>query len=185
MMQGYAFAERNGTAMKIKKTFPKIRADLCRINGKTTIIAAAAVLIVGFLVFISVGRSRIYSCLLLPSFAPPRIIFPIVWTILYLLIGGCAGAVYGVRDKCFETLKYKSLLFFVLMLFLNYVWYPVFFGAGARFIALIICGALIAITLPIRVMFGKFFHTAKLIMTVYLVWLCFSFLLCLAIVLIN
>lgn len=41
----------------------------------------------------------IYKYLNKPSLAPPSIIFPIVWTILYILMGISAYLIYKSNDK--------------------------------------------------------------------------------------
>ena len=150
--------------MRIKNIWQRICADLRRINIRTTLIFAIAVLVGGILVSIFGGNRGLYSVIIRPAFAPPAFVFAIVWTILYFLIGAAAGAVFGFEDKCLEAVKYKGLFLFVLMLFFNYIWYPLFFGGGMFFIALLDILVMIILSLAIRKLFGKIYFTAKLIM---------------------
>lgn len=171
--------------MRIKNIWQRICADLRRINIRTTLIFAVAVLLGGILVSIFGGNRGLYSVIIRPAFAPPAFVFAIVWTILYFLIGAAAGAVFGFEDKCLEAVKYKGLFLFVLMLFFNYIWYPLFFGGGMFFIALLDILVMIILSLAIRKLFGKIYFTAKLIMTVYIIWLVYAALLNFSVVLLN
>ena len=90
-----------------------------------------------------------------------------------------------MSDKCLEAVKYKGLFLFVLMLFFNYIWYPLFFGGGMFFIALLDILVMIILSLAIRKLFGKIYFTAKLIMTVYIIWLVYAALLNFSVVLLN
>ncbi|MEE0835287.1 MAG: TspO/MBR family protein [Clostridia bacterium] len=171
--------------MRIKNIWQRICADLRRINIRTTLIFAIAVLVGGILVSIFGGNRGLYSVIIRPAFAPPAFVFAIVWTILYFLIGAAAGAVFGFEDKCLEAVKYKGLFLFVLMLFFNYIWYPLFFGGGMFFIALLDILVMIILSLAIRKLFGKIYFTAKLIMTVYIIWLVYAALLNFSVVLLN
>ena len=77
--------------------------------------------IVGGIVGILISGSMDYNSLQKPFLSPPSIIFPIVWTILYILM----GVSYGI-------LKEKSLidsnitLIYYLQLAVNALW-PIFF----------------------------------------------------------
>ncbi len=64
-----------------------------------------------------------YAKLKKPSFSPPNWVFGPVWTILYFLIGISVAMLW-------EQLPVTSLAFllFVMQLFLNGIWTPVFFG---------------------------------------------------------
>ena len=79
-------------------------------------------LLVGGIVGILISNSMDYNSLEKPFLAPPSITFPIVWTILYTLM----GVSYGI-------LKYNSLVdsridfIYYLQLFVNALWPIAFF----------------------------------------------------------
>lgn len=73
--------------------------------------------IVGFFISGSVN----YSSLEKPLLAPPSILFPIVWTILYILM----GVSYG-RLESKSLMDSKSKFIYYLQLFVNLLW-PIFF----------------------------------------------------------
>ncbi len=167
------------------KILSGIRSELCRMDVRFVIAGAVIILVCGFLSAITSGGTSLYGEIELPSFAPPAIVFPIAWTILYALIGGAAGAIAGVRDKCAEADKYKGLLFFVIMMVFNFVWSPLFFGARAFVAAFAAIIMMIILTFFIIVFFSRIFKITALAMAVYLLWLFFAAYLNLAVIILN
>lgn len=70
-----------------------------------------------------------YDSIKKPFFAPPGIVFPIVWTILYILI---AIGLYNNKNKSIEY--YKSL---IINYFSNQIFTFLFFTVKSPFIAFI------------------------------------------------
>ena len=174
---------------KIKKAKNKmlseIQSELCRMDKRFVIAGAVIVLVCGFLSALAGGSTAVYRELELPGFAPSAIVFPIVWTVLYLLIGGAAGAIAGVKDRSLQSDKYKGLLFFVIMIIFNFVWSPLFFGAGAYFAAFVAVIMMIILTGFIILFFSRIFKITAWVMTLYLVWLLFAAYLNLAVIILN
>ena len=105
--------------------------------------------------------STYYSQLIKPSFAPPGIIFPIVWTILYVLMGISS---YIIFKKGFDLSKVKDAIFYYcLQLALNFTWSILFFGLDLRFTALIM-----------MYKFAKIDKKAMYINIPYLIWLVYA-----------
>lgn len=107
-----------------------------------------------------------------PDFAPSGSIFPIVWTLLYILMG---IASYRFYLKGIENQEVKSaLIFYILQLIFNFFWSIIFFGLGMRglaFIWLIILWILIVIT---TVKFYKLDKIAGYLMIPYILWVSFA-----------
>ncbi|WP_164489100.1 TspO/MBR family protein, partial [Romboutsia sp. Marseille-P6047] len=100
--------------------------------------------------------STYYSQLIKPGFAPPGYIFPIVWTILYTLMGISS---YIVMKKGYDLYKVKDAMFFYwLQLILNFMWSILFFGLDLRFTSLIVIIILLVIVL---IMIFKFYKINK------------------------
>lgn len=167
------------------KLLSNISSELCRMDKRFVIAGAVIVLVCGFLSALAGGSTSAYRELELPSFAPPAIVFPIVWTILYILIGGAAGAIAGVCERSLASDKYKGLLFFVIMIVFNFVWSPLFFGAGAYFAAFVAIIMMIILTFFIILFFSRIFKLTAAIMVLYLIWLFFAAYLNLAVVILN
>lgn len=107
-----------------------------------------------------------------PDFAPSGSIFPIVWTILFILMG---IASYRIYLKGIENQEVKNaLIFYMLQLIVNFFWSIIFFGFGMRglaFIWLIMLWILIVIT---TVKFYKIDKIAGYLMIPYILWVSFA-----------
>ena len=111
-----------------------------------------------------------------PSFMPPAILFPIVWTILYALVGiGMAQVqLYGRHTK-------NAIGLFSLQVLFNFSWPFFFFNAGAYGLALAWLIMLWILVLMMALEFEKQYSRAGLLQLPYLIWLLFAGLLNLAV----
>ncbi|EHI97971.1 TspO and MBR like protein [Clostridium sp. DL-VIII] len=119
------------------------------------------------------NMSSIYKSLNKPFFAPPPIVFPIVWTILYILMG---IASYMVYIKKFKSVDVSSAMFvYLIQLLLNFLWTIIFFGFrlyGLAFLELFIL--IIFVILTIKRFYDKAGKKAALLMFPYLIWLIYA-----------
>lgn len=168
-----------------RKISCEVRSELSRINFRCVIIGAIIILLCGVLSAIIAGPTTLYRELERPPLSPPAFLFPIVWTILYILIGGAAGAVACVCDRSLEGEKYKGLLFFAIMMIFNFIWSPLFFGAGAFFAAFCAIIVMIILTFFIIIFFSRIYKVTAAVMVLYLAWLFFAAYLNLGIIILN
>jgi translocator protein len=113
-----------------------------------------------------------YANLNKPFFNPPNWIFGPVWTTLYIMMGVSAFLVWrkGLDDKIVRI----ALVCFIIQLFLNAIWTPLFFGLRSPLLGLIdIILLLNAIIVTIYV-FSKISHPAALLLIPYLAWVSFA-----------
>lgn len=146
---------------------------------KNFIISVFIPLIVGFLSnyiaeFISnTTSSAYYAELIKPGFFPPSYIFPIVWTIVYILMGISA---YLITKKGMENLKVRDAMFYYyLQLGLNFIWSILFFGLGLRFTSLVVVGLMILVVTIMIIKFAKVDKRAAYLNLPYLAWLFYAF----------
>ena len=85
-------------------------------------------LILGGLIGLIINSSMDYTSLNQPPLSPPSIIFPIVWSILYLLM----GISYFLYRK-----EYKKNYLYYLQLGVNLIWPILFFTLKLRFFSII------------------------------------------------
>ena len=78
--------------------------------------------IVGGIVGLIISKSLDYNLLQKPPLSPPSIVFPIMWTILYILM----GISYGILDSRGLNDKSVKLIYYV-QLFVNALWSIFFF----------------------------------------------------------
>lgn len=136
----------------------------------------------GLSALLSSGMSD-YQALNQPPLAPPGWLFPIVWTILYLLMGYASYRVV-TSGKHPETIR-KALTLYGIQLFLNFLWSPVFFGLEWRLVAFFILLALWAAILLTMRAFSKIDERAGDLLLPYLLWVTFAGYLNLSVYLLN
>lgn len=157
------------------------------VNVKTILRFVISVLIplsVGGLSALVTGQfSERYDLLVQPSYAPPAIVFPVVWTILYTLLG---VALYLVIKDGFDKPGVREAVFyFAISLVLNFFWSPVFFRWGMILLALVWLLAMIVFAVVNVYQFYQINKAAGLIMVLYLIWLLFAFALNLGVYILN
>ena len=118
-----------------------------------------------------------------PSFTPPNWLFPVAWTILYVLIATAAYMVWIRRDK---SITYtRASMIYIVQLLLNFSWSIVFFGMHEIFAALVII-ILLLVTIILNIAwFGRFSKTAAWLLVPYVVWVSYAGLLNLSIYILN
>lgn len=107
-----------------------------------------------------------------PAPTPPAAVFPIVWTILYVLMGIASYLV--ITSGASAQDKKSALLFYALQLIFNFFWSIVFFNLEAylfAFVWLLILWLLIIIT---TVKFFRISKTAGFLFLPYLIWVSFA-----------
>lgn len=116
-----------------------------------------------------------------PSFTPPGIVFPIVWTILYILMGISSYLIY--KDN--STYKNGALKVYAIQLILNGLWSIIFFKFKAFFLAFIIIIILIILTIIMIYKFYKINKVAGLLQIPYLIWLVLALILSFNVFILN
>ncbi|RFZ82102.1 tryptophan-rich sensory protein [Mucilaginibacter terrenus] len=118
-----------------------------------------------------------------PGFTPPNWLFPVAWTILYILIATAAYLVWKRRDAS-STYRTAAVIYTV-QLALNFSWSIVFFGMHEIVGGLVIIGLLlIAIILNIAY-FAKISKIAAWLLVPYLLWVSYATLLNASILTLN
>ena len=106
-----------------------------------------------------------------PPLSPPAILFPIVWTILYALMGIGAARISVTPDS---SERDRSLNLFIAQLIINFFWSLIFFNARAYDFALLWLILLFVLVLWMTLEFRKTDPLAALLQVPYLLWLAFA-----------
>lgn len=139
---------------------------------------------VGFLSGFLVGNSsEIYANLVKPPLSPPAAVFPVVWTILYILMGISAYLIY-VADAP-KKAKKEALKLYKLQLAMNFLWSFIFFKFNLYLLAFIWLMMLFVAVLIMTKKFNEIDETASALMVPYALWLAFAGYLNLMIILLN
>lgn len=138
---------------------------------KTYIISIAVALGAGLISsLISMGKQSEYAALKQPPLSPPGWLFPVVWTILFVLMGVSAARVYLNTEEDFPY----ALKIYALQLVLNVLWTPLYFALNLRLAAFVLLVVLFAAVVYMTYLFHKVERTAAYLQIPYIVWLVFA-----------
>lgn len=153
-----------------------------KIRWKALIICILIPLAVGGLSALLTRNSMdIYSQITKPALAPPSVVFPIAWGILYVLMGISSYLIY-VSD---DIRSGGALFTYGVQLAVNFVWPILFFNAQMFWLAFIV---LVVLWILVFCMIRKFRDirpAAGYLQIPYLLWLTFAAYLNLMIAILN
>ena len=118
-----------------------------------------------------------------PALSPPSWIFPVVWTILFILMGLSAAMVcqYGPN----RPLVKSALWIYGLQLAVNFFWSIIFFNLQNFLLAFIWLLLLLVLIIAMIIKFKKIKPVAAYLQIPYLLWVTFAGYLTFAIYLLN
>ena len=150
-----------------------VREVFClKINKKLLIICLVIPLAVGGLAaLLTGGGMNTFETLNQPPLSPPAILFPIVWTLLYTLMGISAARIWLTEPS---ELRSRSINLFIAQLVVNFFWSLIFFDARSfplAFLWLLLLWGLVAWMI---ITFRKIDSRAALLQVPYLLWLTFA-----------
>ena len=103
-----------------------------------------------------------------PPLTPPAIVFPIVWTVLYTLMGIGAARIWYSEPG---PMRSKGLNLFIAQLVVNFFWSIIFFNLQAFELAFLWLLLLWGLVLWMILTFRKVDPVAALLQIPYLIWL--------------
>ncbi len=133
---------------------------------------------------LTAGNMNIYEKVKMPPLSPPSWLFPVVWTILYILMAVSFARVY-IKRKNSPRMRRNAIAIYTLNLFFNFLWSILFFNCEAYLFSFI---WLLALWIIILIMFLNFFRTdtsAGILLIPYILWVTFAGYLNLAIYVLN
>ena len=146
------------------------------------IIAIGVSLAVGILsALLSMNGMERFASLKQPPLSPPGWLFPVVWSILYVLMGISAARIYLANDKDSS----QALWIFAFQLIVNALWSPIFFSLELRLVAFVWLLVLLALVILMTVRFKRIDKLAGDLQLPYVVWLLFAGYLNLGVFLLN
>ncbi|HEY0271092.1 MAG TPA: TspO/MBR family protein [Sphingomonas sp.] len=106
-----------------------------------------------------------------PAAMPPGWLFPLAWTILYVLIGLALSLIVAARRAAGRGL---AIALFCGQFALNLAWSPLFFAAHHVTFAFAVILLMILLTVVTALAFARIRRNAALLLLPYLAWLCFA-----------
>lgn len=141
---------------------------------KPYIIFCTASLLTGALsAVITAGNMSLFDSVNKPLLSPPAAVFPIVWTILYILMGISAARVYIKRERNVQAAK-ASLEVFAVSLVFNFFWSIFFFNARAYLFSFFWLAVMWLLILTTVVLYKKVDKAAGNLQIPYLLWVAFA-----------
>lgn len=136
------------------------------------VVCVPLVLVLGFLSGQVAGNGGPwYAMLDKPALTPPGWMFPVAWTVLYIMQGLALALVLNARGA---EERGVAVALFAAQLTLNVAWSPVFFGWHQVTAALWVIVGLFVFALAATVAFGRIRKVAGWMMVPYLAWLVFA-----------
>lgn len=117
------------------------------------------------------GSAAFGGTVLQPPLSPPAVVFPIVWTILYALMGISAARITLAPPSMDRS---RGLNLFVIQLVVNFFWSLIFFNAQAYGFAFLWLLLLLALVLWMIAVFHRVDPVAAILQIPYLLWLVFA-----------
>lgn len=129
------------------------------------------------------GNMDNFDTLNKPKSTPPAILFPIVWTILYILMGISSYLIYC--NKTDQKFKNRACFVYIIQLIVNSLWTLFFFRLNMILFAFIWLLLLILLVIIMIIKFYNIKPIAAYLQIPYILWLLFAAVLNFSIYLLN
>lgn len=140
-------------------------------RNKSIILQVVLALLAGGLASLLGGETAsLYESLTAPPLAPPGWVFPVVWTVLYILMGVAAGLVARSTDVDRE----RALFLYYVQLGLNVLWPLLFFRFEWITVAAVWLLALVVAVFLTWRQFRTINSVAGWLLVPYLLWCLFA-----------
>ena len=126
-----------------------------------------------FAAFLTRDSMNIYESLKTPPLSPPSIVFPIVWTVLYTLMGISSAVVYINRKVDPTSAALGNRRYFTGLLF-NFAWSIIFFNLRSPLAALVTIFILLYLVVTTAISYSRVSLIAALLQIPYIIWITFA-----------
>jgi len=157
----------------VKKKITKIKSKKKKFNWKVFLISFIIVIFVAYLgsIFTSQGTGSAWYQQIKPSITPPNFVFPIAWTILFVLI---ALALYFTWTNAKEDDKPRIVWIYGFNFIFNIVWSLLFFTLKNPLFAFIEIIAMEISIIFMLILSWRIDKKAAWMLVPYLLWVAFA-----------
>ncbi len=124
----------------------------------------------GLATLVSMNGMKAFQAMPQSPLTPPPLVFSIVWSILYILMGVSAALIYTTPPR---GLKDEHLLYAGTLL-LNFLWPVLFFALELRLAALVLLLVMLVLAVGTVVRYRPVNRPAAWLQLPYTLWLCFA-----------
>ncbi len=154
-----------------------------KIHLKKLLVAIGIPLLVGGLsALLTAGNMKTFENLQKAPLSPPGWIFPVVWAILYVLMGVASYIVWG-KGGFIGTRN--ALILYGIQLIFNFFWSIFFFNLEFYLFSFLWLLVLLVLIILTTVLFHRISKTAGYLMIPYILWVAFAGYLNLGIAILN
>ena len=147
-----------------------VRGDFLKIQWKTLVTCLIIPLAIGIIsALLTRNNMETFDLINKPFFAPPSWLFPVVWTILYILMGIASYLVF-ISKKPNKT----ALTVYGIQLIFNFFWSIIFFNLELYLFAFIWLVLLWLLIFKTTILFYQISKPAGYLMIPYLLWVTFA-----------
>jgi tryptophan-rich sensory protein len=140
---------------------------------KIYVVSIAATLAVGGLsALLTQNSMQNFQTLNQPPLSPPGWLFPVVWTVLYTLMGISLSKV--LLSSAPLQIKQSSLTLYIIQLFFNFFWSILFFNFNAYLLSFIWLIVLLGLIIAMTLSFAKADKPAAFLQIPYILWVSFA-----------
>lgn len=149
---------------------------MSKLNNKWQIAIAIAIPLImgGISTFFTMGAMKDFQELNQPPLSPPGWLFPVVWTILYILMGISSFLIYKNNSLYVSSERKKALLLYVVQLVFNFFWSIIFFNIKAYTFAFIWLILMWILILLLMLNAKKINTIAYYLLIPYIAWVSFA-----------
>lgn len=144
-----------------------------KIDWKKLIVAVAVPLGVGLLAsFLTMNSMETFAFLEKPLLSPPAWVFPVVWTVLYVLMGIASYRIWTAittNDK-----RSRAIMLYGIQLVFNFFWSIIFFNLEEYLFAFVWLVALWVLVFLTKRSFDRIDKTSGYLLVPYLIWVAFA-----------
>ena len=142
--------------------------------GKIALFIIIPLLVGGLSAFLTKDAMSEFKNLNQPILSPPAWLFPVVWTILYILMGLASYLVYKNKNVFFYKERDNFLIVYALQLVFNFFWSIIFFNMKMYYFAFIWLIILWIMILLLIINAKKLNKIAYYLLIPYIIWVTFA-----------
>ena len=109
-----------------------------------------------------------------PNLSPPAWLFPVAWTILYILMGISSYLIYKNKNVFFYKERDNYLILYIIQLIFNFFWSIIFFNMKMYYFAFIWLIILWILILSLIINAKKVNKIAYYLLIPYIIWVTFA-----------
>ena len=151
-----------------------VRRLLCGFSASALVTGAGVLMAAGAIVRLVSGSPYSYGMTVrLGSLIPSPPMMSLLWMVWYGILGATfAGVMCGPRrDLYTQAERYRGGMLFLAMIFLGFLWYPLFFAAGHIWLATVVLLAVLALCILTALCYIRPFRAAGIVLLCHAAWL--------------